>query len=141
MSATLQERQGTLGPVPHCRDITDSVLSHSGRQVFEALWRREGKTPAQIVAEKKLELMQDRDALEQLCQATLEEHPQVVTTARRVKGLCVQPGGGPPSRPAEGQPEDRARSLSTNSLLQPRGASKNGWPSFSNNSLSIFVSF
>lgn len=57
----------------------------SGLQVFEELWRSEGKTPAQIVSEKRLELMRDHDALEQLCQATLEEHPQVVMSTHRVR--------------------------------------------------------
>lgn len=48
-------------------------------QVFEELWKGKAKTAAQIVSEKQLELMQDQEALEQLCQATMEGHPQVVS--------------------------------------------------------------
>lgn len=42
------------------------------------MWKREGKTPGQIVSEKQLELMEDRGALEQLCHSMMEAHPQVV---------------------------------------------------------------
>lgn len=61
-------------------DLLDSraVSSAAAKQVFEELWRGEGKSAAQIVAAQQLELMQDREALEELCQATMDEHPQVV---------------------------------------------------------------
>ncbi|XP_051054762.1 glutamyl-tRNA(Gln) amidotransferase subunit B, mitochondrial [Phodopus roborovskii] len=61
-------------------DLLDSkaISSSAAKQVFEELWKAEGKTAAQIVSEQQLELMQDREALEQLCQATLDGHPQVV---------------------------------------------------------------
>lgn len=68
-------------------------LSHtSGLQVFEELWRNGGKTPAQIVSEKKLELMQDREALERLCLTTMEEHPQVVSATAGPAGARGPPG-------------------------------------------------
>ncbi|XP_016000059.2 glutamyl-tRNA(Gln) amidotransferase subunit B, mitochondrial isoform X1 [Rousettus aegyptiacus] len=60
-----------------------AISSAAAKQVFEELWRNEGKTPAQIVSEKQLELMQDREALEQLCHAVMEEHPQVVMDMKK----------------------------------------------------------
>uniref|UniRef100_A0A2R9C7R1 Glutamyl-tRNA(Gln) amidotransferase subunit B, mitochondrial n=1 Tax=Pan paniscus TaxID=9597 RepID=A0A2R9C7R1_PANPA len=61
-------------------DLLDSrtISSSAAKQVFEELWKREGKTPGQIVSEKQLELMQDQGALEQLCHSVMEAHPQVV---------------------------------------------------------------
>lgn len=47
-------------------------------QVFEELWKGEGKTPLQIVKEKKLELIQDQQELEQICQAVMEGHQEEV---------------------------------------------------------------
>ncbi|XP_037353461.1 glutamyl-tRNA(Gln) amidotransferase subunit B, mitochondrial [Talpa occidentalis] len=66
-------------------DLLDrkAISSAAARQVFEELWQSEGKTPAQIVSEKQLELMQDREALEQLCRATLESHPQTVMDVKK----------------------------------------------------------
>ncbi|XP_066242610.1 glutamyl-tRNA(Gln) amidotransferase subunit B, mitochondrial [Saccopteryx leptura] len=60
-----------------------AISSAAAKQVFEELWRTEGKSPTQIVAEKRLELLQDRAALEQLCRATLEENPQVVMDMKK----------------------------------------------------------
>ncbi|KAK2116331.1 hypothetical protein P7K49_006957 [Saguinus oedipus] len=51
--------------------------------VFEELWKREGKTPGQIVSEKQLELMQDRGALEQFCYSVMKDHPQVVMDVKK----------------------------------------------------------
>ncbi|KAG8507321.1 Glutamyl-tRNA(Gln) amidotransferase subunit B, mitochondrial [Galemys pyrenaicus] len=66
-------------------DLLDgkAISSAAARQVFEELWQSEGKTPAQIVSEKQLELMQDREALEQLCRATLEAHPHTVMDVKK----------------------------------------------------------
>lgn len=36
------------------------------------LWKGEGKTPLEIVKEKKLELIQDQKELEQICQAVID---------------------------------------------------------------------
>lgn len=58
-------------------------------QVFEELWKGQGKTAAQIVSEQQLELMQDREALEQLCQATIDGHPQTVTISTGSKVFCA----------------------------------------------------
>uniref|UniRef100_A0A8C6W267 Glutamyl-tRNA(Gln) amidotransferase subunit B, mitochondrial n=1 Tax=Nannospalax galili TaxID=1026970 RepID=A0A8C6W267_NANGA len=60
-----------------------TISSSAAKQVFEELWKGEGKTPAQIVSEQELELMQDQEALEQLCHAAMEGHPQVVTVSYR----------------------------------------------------------
>lgn len=60
-----------------------AISSSAAKQVFEELWRSKGKTPAQIVSEKELGLLQDRETLEQLCQATMEEHPQVVMDMKK----------------------------------------------------------
>ncbi|XP_007189469.1 glutamyl-tRNA(Gln) amidotransferase subunit B, mitochondrial isoform X1 [Balaenoptera acutorostrata] len=66
-------------------DLLDrkAISSSAAKQVFEELWRSKGKTPAQMVAEKQLELMQDAEALELLCRSTLETHPQVVTDVKK----------------------------------------------------------
>ncbi|XP_035150340.2 glutamyl-tRNA(Gln) amidotransferase subunit B, mitochondrial isoform X2 [Callithrix jacchus] len=55
-------------------DLLDSrtISSSAAKQVFEELWKREGKTPGQIVSEKQLELMQDRGALEQFCYSVMD---------------------------------------------------------------------
>ncbi|XP_008142268.2 glutamyl-tRNA(Gln) amidotransferase subunit B, mitochondrial isoform X1 [Eptesicus fuscus] len=60
-----------------------AISSAAAKKVFEELWRSGGKTPAQIVSEKRLELMQDQETLEQLCQATMEKHPQVVMDLKK----------------------------------------------------------
>ncbi|XP_036280680.1 glutamyl-tRNA(Gln) amidotransferase subunit B, mitochondrial isoform X3 [Pipistrellus kuhlii] len=60
-----------------------TISSAAAKKVFEELWRSGGKTPAQIVSEKRLELMQDQEALEELCQATMEKHPQVVMDLKK----------------------------------------------------------
>lgn len=57
---------------------TRAISSAAAKQVFEELWKSPGKLPAQIVSEKQLGLLQDREALEELCCATLDGHPQVV---------------------------------------------------------------
>nr|XP_012325457.1 glutamyl-tRNA(Gln) amidotransferase subunit B, mitochondrial isoform X4 [Aotus nancymaae] len=58
-------------------------FKRSASQVFEELWKREGKTPGQIVSEKQLELMQDRGALEQFCYSVMKDHPQVVMDVKK----------------------------------------------------------
>ncbi|PNJ83589.1 GATB isoform 1 [Pongo abelii] len=66
-------------------DLLDSrtISSSAAKQVFKELWKREGKTPGQIVSEKQLELMQDQGALEQLCHSVMEAHPQVVMDVKK----------------------------------------------------------
>lgn len=109
--------------------------------MFEELWRNEGKTPAQIVSEKQLELMQDQEALEQLCHAVMEDHPQVVITTRGVERASCAAGTRPPPWLAEGGFVDVAKSLSTASCCSSEALPTSGWPGFTSNSISIFVSF
>lgn len=46
--------------------------------MFEELWKGEGKMPLEIVKEKKLQLLEDREELEQICQAVIDEHEKEV---------------------------------------------------------------
>ncbi|XP_004869234.1 glutamyl-tRNA(Gln) amidotransferase subunit B, mitochondrial isoform X1 [Heterocephalus glaber] len=66
-------------------DLLDSkaISSSAAKQVFEELWKGKGKTAVQIVSEKQLGLMQDQEALEQLCRSTMEEHPQAVMDMKK----------------------------------------------------------
>ncbi|XP_057350229.1 glutamyl-tRNA(Gln) amidotransferase subunit B, mitochondrial isoform X2 [Manis pentadactyla] len=76
---TVSESPVTPSALAELLNLLDrkAISSAAAKQVLEELWRSQGKTPAQIVSERKLELMQDREALERLCQATMEGHPQV----------------------------------------------------------------
>lgn len=102
-----------------------SSLPCSGPQVFEELWRSEGKTPTQIVAEKKLELMQDPEELEQLCRATLEAHP----------GVVLALGG------RAGQPSCRWGPGVKASPCSPEALPSDSWPRFISNPRIIFIRF
>lgn len=46
--------------------------------MLEELWKGEGKTPLQIVKEKRLELIQNQRELDQICQAVMEGHQEEV---------------------------------------------------------------
>ncbi|NXC17019.1 GATB amidotransferase, partial [Corythaeola cristata] len=48
------------------------ISSAAAKQVLVELWKGEGKTPLEIVKEKKLELIQDQKELEQICQAVID---------------------------------------------------------------------
>lgn len=128
----LQERR-PCGPSPRSRGLwdlpADSALPPSpasGPQVFKELWGGEGKTPAQIISEKQLELMQDQEALEQLCQATLEEYPQVVIPPSGCRGSPHAAGARATCWPAGGQPEDVAKRLSLAPCSSPEALPNNG---------------
>lgn len=47
-------------------------------QVLEMMWNGEGKSPTLMVKEEKLELIQDRNELECICQAVIDGHQQEV---------------------------------------------------------------
>ncbi|XP_026355259.2 glutamyl-tRNA(Gln) amidotransferase subunit B, mitochondrial isoform X1 [Ursus americanus] len=66
-----------------------AISSSAAKQVFEELWRSKGKTPSQIVSEKRLELMQDEEALERVCHAVMEGHPQVVMDVKRGNSRAI----------------------------------------------------
>ncbi|XP_029462875.1 glutamyl-tRNA(Gln) amidotransferase subunit B, mitochondrial isoform X2 [Rhinatrema bivittatum] len=55
-----------------------TVSSSAAKQVFQELWKGEGKTPTEIVEEKRLGLIQDRKQLEQICQDVVEGHQEKV---------------------------------------------------------------
>ncbi|XP_030305444.1 glutamyl-tRNA(Gln) amidotransferase subunit B, mitochondrial [Calypte anna] len=48
------------------------ISSTAAKQVLAELWKGEGKSPLEIVKEKKLELMQDQKELEQICQEVID---------------------------------------------------------------------
>ncbi|NWR58674.1 GATB amidotransferase, partial [Bucorvus abyssinicus] len=48
------------------------ISSTVAKQVLAELWKGEGKTPLEIVKEKKLELIQDQKELEEICQAVID---------------------------------------------------------------------
>ncbi|XP_008568233.1 PREDICTED: glutamyl-tRNA(Gln) amidotransferase subunit B, mitochondrial isoform X1 [Galeopterus variegatus] len=81
----ISESPVTPSALAELLDLLDSkaISSSAAKQVFDELWKNEGKTPAQIVSEKQLELMQDQEALEQLCCAAMELHPQVVMDVKK----------------------------------------------------------
>nr|XP_048280693.1 glutamyl-tRNA(Gln) amidotransferase subunit B, mitochondrial isoform X3 [Myodes glareolus] len=81
----VSESPVTAGALAELLDLLDSkaVSSAAAKQVFEELWKGQGKTAAQIVSEQQLGLMQDREALEQLCQATIDGHPQTVMDVKK----------------------------------------------------------
>ncbi|KYO46326.1 glutamyl-tRNA(Gln) amidotransferase subunit B, mitochondrial isoform X1 [Alligator mississippiensis] len=54
------------------------ISSSAAKQVLEELWKGEGKTPLQIVKEKRLELIQNQRELDQICQAVMEGHQEEV---------------------------------------------------------------
>lgn len=127
-------RRGEAPGVSACSwestDCSSTPASGAGRradpaslcpQVFQELWRSKGKTPAQIVAEKQLELMQDAEALEQLCRSMLEAHPQVVLSPSGEGGLHAQRQVGRGS-PAEAQGQGRLRTQPGAPLLLPLAA-------------------
>ncbi|XP_024063327.2 glutamyl-tRNA(Gln) amidotransferase subunit B, mitochondrial [Terrapene carolina triunguis] len=60
-----------------------TISSSAAKQVLEELWKGEGKTPLQIVKEKKLELIQDQQELEQICQAVMEGHQEEVMEIKK----------------------------------------------------------
>ncbi|XP_030419417.1 glutamyl-tRNA(Gln) amidotransferase subunit B, mitochondrial isoform X2 [Gopherus evgoodei] len=60
-----------------------TISSSAAKQVLEELWKAEGKTPLQIVEEKKLELIQDQQELEQICQAVVEGHQEEVMEIKK----------------------------------------------------------
>ncbi|XP_038254751.1 glutamyl-tRNA(Gln) amidotransferase subunit B, mitochondrial isoform X1 [Dermochelys coriacea] len=60
-----------------------AISSSAAKQVLEELLKGEGKTPLQIVKEKKLELIQDQQELEQICQAVMEGHQEEVMEIKK----------------------------------------------------------
>ncbi|XP_042323108.1 glutamyl-tRNA(Gln) amidotransferase subunit B, mitochondrial isoform X2 [Sceloporus undulatus] len=59
------------------------ISSPVAKQVLEEMWKGEGKTPALIVKEKKLELIRDRNELKHICQAVMEGHQKEVAEIKK----------------------------------------------------------
>nr|XP_020636986.1 glutamyl-tRNA(Gln) amidotransferase subunit B, mitochondrial [Pogona vitticeps] len=59
------------------------ISSSAGKKVLEEMWKGEGKTPALIVKEEKLEAIQDQNELERICQAVMEGHQKQVETIKK----------------------------------------------------------
>ncbi|XP_043826005.1 glutamyl-tRNA(Gln) amidotransferase subunit B, mitochondrial isoform X2 [Dromiciops gliroides] len=75
----------------------------AAQQVFEELWQNQGKTPGQIVQEKKLELLQNQEELEEICQAVLDKHPQEVLAVKKGNQKVVNKLIGLVRRATEGR--------------------------------------
>ncbi|XP_072477355.1 glutamyl-tRNA(Gln) amidotransferase subunit B, mitochondrial isoform X2 [Notamacropus eugenii] len=84
--------------------VDDKVISPSAaKQVFEELWQNQGMTPGQIVQEKKLELLQNQEELEEICQAVLAKHPQEVMAVKKGNQKVVNKLIGMVRRATEGR--------------------------------------
>uniref|UniRef100_A0A8D2J3Y8 Glutamyl-tRNA(Gln) amidotransferase subunit B, mitochondrial n=1 Tax=Varanus komodoensis TaxID=61221 RepID=A0A8D2J3Y8_VARKO len=73
------------------------ISSSAAKQVFQEMWKGEGKSPALIAKEKNLELIQDRNELERICQSVMGGHPKeviLITIAGNweQEGLTLQGG-------------------------------------------------
>ncbi|XP_069711816.1 glutamyl-tRNA(Gln) amidotransferase subunit B, mitochondrial isoform X4 [Phaenicophaeus curvirostris] len=58
------------------------ISAAAAKQVLAELWKGEGKTPLEIVKEKKLELIQDQKELEQICQLVIDGHENEVMATK-----------------------------------------------------------
>ncbi|KAJ7326890.1 hypothetical protein JRQ81_016649 [Phrynocephalus forsythii] len=64
--------------------LEDRTISTSaGKKVLQEMWKGEGKTPAQIVKDEKLEAVQDQNELERICQTVMEGHPTQVAQIKK----------------------------------------------------------
>lgn len=102
-------------------DLLDrkAVSSSAAKQVFAELWRAPGKTPAQIVADRQLELMQDPVALEHLCQATLDGHPQMVMDVKKGNAKAINKLIGLVRKAAQNRADPREIKETLERLLAP----------------------
>uniref|UniRef100_A0A4X2KVD4 Glutamyl-tRNA(Gln) amidotransferase subunit B, mitochondrial n=1 Tax=Vombatus ursinus TaxID=29139 RepID=A0A4X2KVD4_VOMUR len=84
--------------------VDSKVISlPAAKQVFEELWQNQGKTTGQIIQEKKLELLQNQEELEEICQAVLAEHPQEVMAVKKGNQKVVNKLIGMVRRATEGR--------------------------------------
>ncbi|XP_068961634.1 glutamyl-tRNA(Gln) amidotransferase subunit B, mitochondrial isoform X2 [Petaurus breviceps papuanus] len=84
--------------------VDSKVISlPAARKVFEELWQNQGKTPGQIVQEKKLELLQNQEELEKLCQEVLAKNPQEVMAVKKGNHKVVNKLIGMVRRATEGR--------------------------------------
>ncbi|XP_053107944.1 glutamyl-tRNA(Gln) amidotransferase subunit B, mitochondrial isoform X5 [Hemicordylus capensis] len=59
------------------------ISTSAAKQVLEEMWKGKGETPAIIVKEKELELIQDQNEMEHICQAVMEGHPNEVAEIKK----------------------------------------------------------
>uniref|UniRef100_H3A5H3 Glutamyl-tRNA(Gln) amidotransferase subunit B, mitochondrial n=1 Tax=Latimeria chalumnae TaxID=7897 RepID=H3A5H3_LATCH len=59
------------------------ISSSAAKQVLQELWKGEGKTALQVVEEKKLGLIHDREELEQICQSIIDGSQNEVAEIRK----------------------------------------------------------
>ncbi|XP_044537083.1 glutamyl-tRNA(Gln) amidotransferase subunit B, mitochondrial isoform X1 [Gracilinanus agilis] len=84
--------------------LDGKVISQpAAQQVFEELWQNQGKSAGQIVQEKKLELLQKQEELEEICQAVLDRHPQEVMAVKKGNQKVVNKLIGLARRATEGR--------------------------------------
>ncbi|XP_066489075.1 glutamyl-tRNA(Gln) amidotransferase subunit B, mitochondrial [Tiliqua scincoides] len=57
------------------------ISSSAAKQVLEEMWK--GKAPALIIKEKDLELIQDQNEFERICQAVMEGHQKEVSEIKK----------------------------------------------------------
>ncbi|XP_048366150.1 glutamyl-tRNA(Gln) amidotransferase subunit B, mitochondrial [Sphaerodactylus townsendi] len=62
---------------------SEMISSPAAKQVLEIMWNGEGKSPALIVKEKKLELIQDQNELEHICRTVMDGHQKEVAEIKK----------------------------------------------------------
>ncbi|XP_007433478.2 glutamyl-tRNA(Gln) amidotransferase subunit B, mitochondrial [Python bivittatus] len=60
-----------------------TISSSAAKQVLEEMWKGEKKTPALIVKEKKLNLLQDWNELESICWTVMRDHQKEVAEIKK----------------------------------------------------------
>ncbi|XP_035274742.1 glutamyl-tRNA(Gln) amidotransferase subunit B, mitochondrial isoform X2 [Anguilla anguilla] len=58
------------------------VSSSAAKTVFQELWKGTGRSPAQIVKELDLGLVDDGDEIQRICQSVIDSHPEEVRAIR-----------------------------------------------------------
>ncbi|XP_060102637.1 glutamyl-tRNA(Gln) amidotransferase subunit B, mitochondrial isoform X1 [Heteronotia binoei] len=61
------------------------ISSSAAKKVLKIMWNGEGKSPTLIVKEKELELIQDQNELERICQAVIDSHQKQVEEIKKGK--------------------------------------------------------
>ncbi|KAJ8271845.1 hypothetical protein COCON_G00107040 [Conger conger] len=58
------------------------VSSSAAKTVFQELWKGSGRSPAQIVEEQDLGLVDDSTEIQRICQSVIDSHPEEVRAIR-----------------------------------------------------------
>ncbi|XP_013923974.1 PREDICTED: glutamyl-tRNA(Gln) amidotransferase subunit B, mitochondrial [Thamnophis sirtalis] len=77
---TVKESPVTPVLLAELLDLVSSrkISTSAAKQVLEEMWKREEKSPALIVKEKKLDLILDWNELESICQTVMRDHQKEV---------------------------------------------------------------